>query len=341
MQERHSISDVTAYATQAFRLAGVRASQAQSAAEILVLAEAMGIGTHGLSRVRVYIDSIAAGGINPTARITATAPAPALCHIDGQNGLGPAVANHARLAAQKAARACGIGAAFVKGGNHLGALAPHLFLAAEAGFAAFVTTNTAPMIAPAGGREARIGNNPVGIAIPHPDGQHLLLDLALSVVARSRVRAAAESGQQIPESWATDVDGHPTTDPAKAMQGLMRAIGGDKGALLALGFDLMTGALSGSGILDEIPSKAAQPDKPQNLGQMIILIDVAHLSGAEPLGQRLDSAREILAATPGRDPSHPPRLPGERALAQLRDARENGLVLPRALLGEIRALAKP
>lgn len=318
---------------------GVRQADADMAAASLVLAEAMGIATHGLSRVRVYTDRIAAGGIDPGADIAVASPAPALRLIDGANGLGPAVAETARQAAVEAARSCGIGAAFVRNGNHLGALAPCLYLSAEAGMASIVTSTTAPMIAPAGGREPRIGNNPLGLAIPDPDGLHVMLDMALSVISRSRVRAAAGEGHAIPESWATDADGRPTTDPARAMEGLMRAIGGDKGASLALCLDLMVSALSGAAMLNEIGTAAKEPGKAQKVGHLFVLIDATAMLPEAERRERMQRARDIVTDTAPVDPNRPPRMPGARALAALADARLNGLALEAGLLEDLRRIA--
>lgn len=327
-----------ALATQAFLRAGVGEAAAGETANALTLTEAMGISTHGLSRVRNYVQRIRAGGIDPQAKPEIQVPAPALRHIDGKNGLGPAIAESARAATQDAAAAFGIGAGFVRGANHLGALAPYLYRAAEAGFAAIMTTNTAPMIAAPGGKAALIGNNPVGIAIPHPDGQHVILDMALSMVSRSRLRAAAEAQQPVPDSWAMDADGNPTTDPSLAIHGLMRAIGGGKGAHLALCLDLLAGALSGAGMLDEIPAAADQPQSPQNLGQMFILIDAEKLLPKGERRRRLARARDIITGS-GTDRAAPPRLPGARTLECLCKARREGLVVAPGLLRDLNALA--
>jgi LDH2 family malate/lactate/ureidoglycolate dehydrogenase len=174
---------------RAFQRVGMLPDMAEDAAEMLVLAELMGIGTHGLSRVESYVARLRDGGVNPKARPVIAAPAPALRHVDGQNGLGAAVAIRATRAAMDAARDVGMGAAFCHASSHLGALAPQLLHAAEAGFAAIFVTNTSPMIAPQGGRSAVIGNTPLGIALPDPEGQHVILDFAMSVAARSKVRA--------------------------------------------------------------------------------------------------------------------------------------------------------
>jgi LDH2 family malate/lactate/ureidoglycolate dehydrogenase len=143
--------EARALATRAFVRLGVAEGLAADAAEVLTLAEMMGIATHGLARVALYAERIAVGGIDPRAAPVIMAPAPALRQVDGRAGLGPGVARAALRAAMEAARSVGIGAAFVKGGSHLGALAPYLWLAAEGGFACVMSTTTSAMIAPAGG----------------------------------------------------------------------------------------------------------------------------------------------------------------------------------------------
>ncbi|GAA5071556.1 Ldh family oxidoreductase [Roseibacterium beibuensis] len=335
-----SETEARALAARAFCIAGVDPEAAEAAADALVLAEMMGIATHGLSRVAVYRDRIAAGGIDPTARPVVTAPAPALRHVDGRNGLGPAIARAALDAAMEAARDTGLGAAFVRGGNHLGALVPYLWRATEAGFAALITTNTAPMIAPPGGREARIGNNPLGIGVPNPGGVPVLLDIALSVAARSKVRAAARGGRAIPETWATDILGRPTTDPTAAMDGLMQAIGGAKGANLALCLDLLSAGLSGATMLGAVTNSAREPGREQDLGQLVLVIDAARLMPPETLSARMNRASGDLTNSAPVDPARPVRLPGARAVQSLKTARERGLGLSPEILSGLRAMAE-
>ena len=320
----------------AFVRAGVAPRDADVAGHVLAEAEGMGIVTHGLSRVETYVGRIAAGGIDPRAEVFVEAPAPALRRIDGANALGPILAERARLAASEAARSCGAGVAVVRRASHVGALAPFLLRAAADGFAAILTTNTAPMLAPAGGREATIGNQPLGLAVPDPGGPHLILDMALSTVSRSRVRAAARAGKPIPADWATDADGRPTTDPARAMSGILRAIGGDKGANLALGLDMMLATLAGAAMLSEITNAAETPDRPQGLGLMVVLVDADRLLPTGARARRLEDARAILSGTARQDENVPLRLPGDRAIMRLARAREVGLDLTDECLAMLR-----
>jgi LDH2 family malate/lactate/ureidoglycolate dehydrogenase len=331
--------EARALATRAFERAGVAEAAASDAAEILTLAQMMGIDTHGLGRVAGLIERMRVGGINPGANVSVSSPAPALRHVDGQNGLGPAVARLALAKAMDAAQESGIGACFCMGANHLGALAPYLWIAAEAGFAAIVTTNTAAMIAPAGGRLPQLGNNPLGIGMPYPGGDPVLLDMALSVVSRSRVRNAAQAGTPIPDTWGSNSDGRPTTDAAAALDGMLLPIGGYKGAGLALGLDLLAGVLSGASFLGDVPTVARQPDAEQNLGHMFILIDAQRLMSDSNLAARMASVVAMIEGTPPVDADQPVRLPGARAVASLRQSQAEGVPLDQGLLAELRSLA--
>lgn len=326
-------------AARAFARAGVAQAPALTAARFLARAEAMGVPTHGLIRVAQYCDRIAAGGVDPAAEIRVETLAPALMRLDGGGGLGPVVAGRALEAAAAAARRAGVAAVFCRGGGHFGAIAPYLWEAAEAGFAAVVTTTTAPMIAPAGGRAPRLGNTPLGIGVPGPEGDHVLCDMALSVAARARIRRAADAGEPIPESWATDAEGRPTADPRAALAGVLLAIGGDKGATLSLMLDLLAAGLSGARLAWEGPDAVAAPGARQDLGHLFLLIDAAALTPPEAWGARLSTIRADLAATPPRAGGGPVRMPGDRAVAALRAARRGGLVLPPALLADLRARA--
>lgn len=321
-----------------FRRAGVRADMAKDAATTLTMTQMMGIDTHGLARVASYVDRVKAGGVNANAVPQITEPAPALRLVDGQNGLGGAVGFRATQAAMEAARTVGMGAAFCRGSSHLGALSPHLYRATQAGFAAIITTNTSPMIAPAGGREPVIGNTPLGFAIPNPGGVPVLLDIALSVAARSKVRRAAEAGEAIPDTWATDADGHPTTDARAAIKGLMQAVGGTKGANMALCLDLLAGGLSGAAMLTDVPNANLRPGAVANVGHLFMVIDVSRLMAEDTLADRMAHARAMVENSSRIDPDTAIRLPGARAVASLRRAQAEGFDIAPDLVATLKSL---
>lgn len=332
-------TELEALAARALLAGGMRADDAAEAARILVLADLFGIRTHGVQRVAEYVGRVRAGGIDPQARPRIERVGGALMRVDGANGLGPLVASRALHAAMQAAHGAGIAAAFVRGSNHLGAVMPYCYIAARHGFASIIASNAAASIAPAGGRGARVGNNPLGIGVPRPGGDPVILDMAMSVAARARIRAAAKAGTPIPDGWATDPAGLPTTDPAAAMAGFLLAMGGHKGYGLALMVDMLAGVLSGAGFLTRVEAWDKAPEKPQDLGHVLILIDTTRLGLAETLAGRIDDFRAILHDTPPADPATPVRLPGEASMALHRQRLEQGVPVAAEDLARLREIA--
>ena len=204
-----------------------RPGDAEDAARILVYADMFGISTHGVERILSYGERLKIGGITARPAITATPLTPSMISVEGDNGLGPFVRHvHPLEAAMEAAATNGLALALVKGSNHFGPICPYSYIAAKHGFATLIGSNATTTIAPWGGSEAKLGNNPFGFGLPNPGGDPIMLDMAMSVVARAKIRNAAKAEQPIPDSWATDRDGNPTTDPAEALNGFLQPVGG-------------------------------------------------------------------------------------------------------------------
>lgn len=332
-------AELSALAARAFVGLGIPAPEAAAAARVLVLADLFGHHTHGVERIVSYGERIELGGINRKARVAVEAVAPAVARVDGDNGLGPVVGMRALHAAIDAARTHGIGAAFARGSNHFGAIAPYCYIAAEQGFASIVGSNATSTIAPTGGREARLGNSPMGFGIPNPDGEPVILDMAMSVVARAKIRDALKRGEAIPDTWATDREGRPTTDPEAALEGFLQPIGGYKGYGLALIVDLFAGLLSGASYLTHVKSWSDEPGSPQDLGHFFIAIDATRLGGAEWLRGRMEDFVRLLHDTPPADPRRPVMLPGEIEAGHMARQRREGIELEDGLAEKLAAYA--
>ncbi|MBX3715734.1 MAG: Ldh family oxidoreductase [Burkholderiales bacterium] len=326
-------------ATRALAGLGLEAGDAADCARILVLGELMGLSTHGVGRIESYGERIDLGGIKARPAIRVERVAPAMARVDGDNGVGPLVGMRALEAAMALARETGVGAVFARASNHFGPVAPYSLIAAEAGFASIIGSNATTTIAPTGGREARLGNSPVGFCVPNPGGRPVILDMALSMVARAKIRNAARRGEAIPPTWATDRDGNPTTDPKAALDGFLLPIGGHKGYGLALIVDLFAGLLSGAAFLTRVSSWSENPEAPQDLGHFFLLIDASRLGPADWLAARMRDFAAILHDTPPADPAAPVLLPGEIELDRLDLHRRDGLALDPALLARLEALA--
>ena len=311
----------------AFKNLGLTAENAADVVRILVLADLFGLSTHGLSRIESYGSRIEVGGINANANVSIQKPAAGLRLVDGDNGIGPLVGMHALRAAMDAARECGIGMAFARQSNHFGPISPYGLIAAEAGFASIIGSNATTTIAPWGGTDARVGNSPIGFAVPNPTGMHFLLDMAMSVVARAKIRNALKAGGDIPESWATDASGRPTNSPKEALDGFLLPIGGHKGYGLALMVDLFAGLLSNAAYLTHVKSWVDAPDEPQNLGHFFILIDTRRLGSTQWLTERMNDFASILHGSPPADEARPVIQPGEIELNNLARQKKDGVTI--------------
>ncbi|MES2184874.1 MAG: Ldh family oxidoreductase [Pseudomonadota bacterium] len=319
--------------SRAFQGLGLRPADAARVAKILVMADLFGLSTHGLSRVESYGERLISGGIKQQPNLSAESVAPALVKVDGDNGVGPLVGLYALDAAMEAARKYGVGVALARGSNHFGPISPYSLIAAEAGFASIIGSNATTTIAPWGGSDARLGNSPLGFGVPHPGGDPFLLDMAMSVVARAKIRNAFKRGEAIPDTWATDKGGRPTTDPAAALDGFLLPIGGHKGYGLALLVDMFAGLLSDAAYLTHVKSWVDAPDEPQNLGHFFILLDTTKLGSTKWLADRMADFANILHASAPAEAGKPVIVPGEIELGKMRRQREAGVVLDATTLG--------
>ena len=289
-------SDLHALGKRAFQKLGMGDKESDDVVRILVLADLFGLSTHGLSRIESYGDRLKIGGINARPNIRIEHLAPAMIGVDGDNGVGPLVGMRTLDVAIEAAAEFGIAIAFARGSNHFGPISPYSLIAAEKGFASIIGSNATTTIAPWGGSDARLGNSPLGFGVPNPGGAPFLLDMAMSVVARAKIRNAFKRGEKIPDTWGTDIKGNPTSDPKAALDGFLLPIGGHKGYGLALMVDLFAGLLSNAGYLTHIQSWQDAPGEPQNLGHFFILIDTKRLGSSEWLSARMIDFANILTS---------------------------------------------
>ena len=337
--ETIDVPPLTQLATDALRRAGVSAEDAEISARVLVDAETMGIGTHGVIRIPQYVDRVHRGGVDANASIRIHRKAPSLAIVDGADGLGTAVGGRALAAALDMAADTGIAWVGCRHSNHCGAMAPYALRACDAGLVLVAGTNASTTMIPWGGSERRMGNNPLCIAAPCGDGAHVILDMAMSVAARGKIRAAHAAGTAIPEGWAVDAAGQPTTDPAEALAGSLLAVGGYKGSGLSLAVDMLSGVLTGATFLTDISSWSEEPGVPSGLGHFFLLVDPGRLLGSQAFAAAMERFKEIVAGTPRADAATPVLLPGQREQERRRAALRDGVDLPRELLAAIRKLA--
>lgn len=338
--ESVEVASLMRLAVDALRFAGVTPDDAACSAAILVDADTMGIATHGVVRVPEYAHRLRIGGVDAKAVVDIDRRSPALAIVDGNNALGTVVGTRALETALDLVTADGIAYVGCRNSNHLGALAPYALRACDAGCLLIAGTNASTTMAPWGGREARIGNNPLCIAAPSADGEHFILDMAMSVAARGKIRAALRRGDPIPQDWAVDASGRPTTDAQAALEGLLRPVGGHKGSGLSMAVDILSGVLSGAGFLANVSSWSQNPAAPSRIGHFFVVVDPDRLIGSGALAEAMREFKQTVLDTPAADDSKPVMLPGQIEQARRRAAMENGVPIPADLLDRLKSLAR-
>lgn len=308
--------------------AGASAGNAAAVATALVAAELDGIASHGLSRLPFYADQALSGKVDGRAEPELSRPAPAVLRVDARNGFAfPAIAAGLE-AAEAAARETGAVALAVGNSHHCGVLGHAVERSAAKGLFALAFANTPAAIAAWGGARGLFGTNPIAFACPRRDGAPLVVDLSMSVAARGKILVAAATGEAIPEGWALDRAGRATTDAQSALGGTMVAIGGAKGAALALVVELLAAALTRSHFGFEASSFFEAEGPPPQVGQLFLLLDPAPFGGAAVLA-RIEVLCAAMLAEEG------VRLPGDRRLASRARLARDGIALPAALHREL------
>lgn len=321
-----------------FAACGMRADDADLLAGTLVRADLRGIHSHGTLRVPDYVAKLTTGGVDPQGRPRVVRARGATAVVDGGNSMGQVGGTFAMREAIARARDHGIGAAALRGSNHCGAMDWYAMLAADAGMVGIATTQALPTMAPLGGADKIVGINPLGIALPARRHPPFVLDIAFGATAHGKMRVYAQKGAALPDGWALDADGVPTTDAAKALAGLIRPIGEHKGVGMAMAMGMLASLLAGAGYGLEtgnmVDGAIAGAD-----GQFFAAIDVAAFEDPEHFRARVDGIIDQIHGSRRAPGVERLLVPGEmEARFEAQYGRE-GIPLNDATLADIAAAA--
>lgn len=310
--------------------AGVPEATAASVAAALVAAEAEGQAGHGFSRVADYLAQVRSGKIRAAAVPRLDQVAPALAVVDAGHGFAYPALDLATDAAARMAREQGTGSVAVTRSHHCGALSVQVEKIARTGAVALMFANTPPAIAPWGARAPLFGTNPIAFACPAGGDAPFVADLSVSQVARGKIMNARKRGEPIPEDWALDAEGRPTTDPEAALSGSMRPLGGAKGTVLAMIVEILAAGVTGANLSPRVSSFFEAEGDPPGTGQLLIAIRPPNPDG---LAERMRLLIGMIAEAEGA------RLPGERRRRAIEAAEREGLSVPLAYLEPLRGLS--
>ncbi|HQU68925.1 MAG TPA: Ldh family oxidoreductase [Albidovulum sp.] len=331
---------LTDYATAMFLSAGMSREDAALIAGDLVKANLRGVDSHGVSRIPMYLERLRRGLVNPRPEVKVTKVAGAVAAVDGDNGMGFIPSHIAMNAACDIAGEMGIGLAGVHRSTHFGMGACYALRAIERGYISLIFTNSSPAIAMWGGRTSFLGASPIAAGIPGGKHPPYVMDMAMTVIARGKIRLAAMKGDAIPEGLALDVDGNPTTDAAKAFEGVCLPFGGVKGSVLGTLMDLLSGVLTGANFGGDVKSLYFDHSEPQNVGHLFFAIRPDLFLSMDDFGARMDEFYARIKALPRAAGVDEIMLPGEPEQRREDQRRRDGIPVTANVIADLTAEGK-
>ena len=340
------------FAARAYEAAGMPPEHARDAAEALVDADGHGTSTHGLKNLRRYALDVKEGKLNPTPNIRVVGGGKAGVVMSADNALGHVAAYAGMRKAIELAREYGTGTVIVRDSNHYGHSGFWASLPVRQNMIGFAITNATAGIAPWGGMEPLLGNNPPSWAIPTrvaapatplAPGEYepVFLDIALSVVAGNRLDIYRRRGEPIPEGWALDKDGNPTTDPtARQHGGTLAPIAGYKGTGLAAVLSMITSFLAAAPFDTERTDPATGERIPGRTGHWFAAYDVAQFVDLETFARNVRETRDRIRSSPPKAGVERVYAPGDIENAKAGQARAAGIPLEQFTLDDLAWLAE-
>ncbi len=252
---------------------GIPVKDAETVVDCFITADNYGVTSHGMAIFQSHLNKIINNGYNPTPDLEILRETSSFAIIDGDNGMGPVVADYCMNYAVKKSRESGIFTVLSPNNNTFGPAFYYPLKAAEKGVIGFICSNSPAQMPPMGGIEKMLGTNPFSVVIPVKDSEPIIIDMATSVVAKSKFKEYKSQGKSLPMGWALDELGNPTTDPDEGMRGSVLPMAGFKGYSIAMLIDILAGALSGAAFLNNVGRFYSPENTPMNVGFYIVAID--------------------------------------------------------------------
>jgi LDH2 family malate/lactate/ureidoglycolate dehydrogenase len=322
-----------------YQSAGMPEQDAWLAADTLIQADLWGHQSHGLLRLGWYYARLQSGAMRALTNTSMVVDAGAISVMDGHDGVGQVITRRAVDEAVSRAKKHGVGVVSVRNSNHFGTCMYYTRIGAEQGCVMVLMSNAGPNMAPWGGLKKKIGTNPWSIAVPGGAHGPVVMDMANSGVARGKIYLANKRRESIPDHWAIDARGHPTTDPKAALEGFILPMAGHKGYVMGTMVDILSGVLSGSQFLDGVHGPY-DPVNRSGAGHFMVALDVAAF---QPLGEfnaRMEEYLTSLKDVPLAAGHKQVFYPGEMEKIADAENRQLGLLLPTDTLEDVARVAK-
>jgi LDH2 family malate/lactate/ureidoglycolate dehydrogenase len=339
------------FTKEVFIRVGMPPEDAQTEAEVLIWANLRGVDSHGVLRIPWYISNVDRGIMNPRPDIRVLKETPATLVIEADQAFGPVVTVFAMRKAMEKAKEVGLGWAFICNHTHQGAMGYYSQMAANNDMAGLVFVCSPPNMAPYGARAAGIANNPITIAVPAKRYRVMFLDMATSVAARGKIWLAVDKGVPIPEGWALDKEGNPTTDPNQAA--IFLPVAGPKGSGLALMFECLGSVMISNPLLEPVllgrkaqsepqETKGSHPDYvPRPVQNSVVAaIDIGTFTDVESYKEHIDNLISGLKALPKAEGFTEIFVPGEPEERTFEERSRHGIPLPEGTIRNLRSVAE-
>lgn len=320
-----TIRELTDMVTAIFRRSGFSDPQAQAMAAIIAAGETDGCKSHGIYRIDGCLRTVKAGKVNPAAQPTLTDDGTAIIRVDAKGGFSPAAFRLGLPSLAERAQQQGIAAMVINSCTHFSALWPEVEALAELGLAGIAMCPSYATVAPTGGSQPLLGTNPLAFGWPRRDGPPYIFDFATSVAARGEIELHRIAGTPLPEGWAVDADGQPTTDPEKALAGAMMPFGGHKGSAISTMIELLAGVMIGDLTSPEALQWLGTTALAPQHGELVIAFSPDRFSAGRP-GDPLARAENLFDAIVGQGA----RLPSQRRFAARKVSQAQGITLSEA-----------
>ena len=324
------------WTSRIFRAEGLKNDDADLVADTLVTADARGVYSHGVLRISIYAKRIERGCVNVAASPELVVSNGATGIVEGHNVMGQSVGAFAMKVALAKAQEFGVSFVAARGSNHYGACAYYTMMALPENMIGIsASIGGGNLMAPWGGTDARVGNNPFSIAIPALNRHAVVLDMAQSVVAKGKIVMATKTKTSIPETWAFDTHGQPTTNAQEGLKGTIRPIADYKGYGLAVMVGFLSSVISNAAIGSTLKDVYEDFSGGLNKGQLFAAVDLSRMGDVAAFKERIDQQIDFIKGSPLAAGAEEIYLPGELEARAWDTALCEGILYPVEVIEEI------
>ncbi|MFQ5995998.1 MAG: Ldh family oxidoreductase [Dehalococcoidales bacterium] len=317
---------------------GMPPKDAETEAEVLIWANLRGVDSHGVLQIPFYLQEVDGGYMKPKPNIQVLQETATTMVIEGDLAFGAVVTVFAMNKIIEKAKDTGVSWGFIRNTSHQGAIGYYSLMAAKKDMAGITFTCTPPGMVPYGAKVAGVDNSPIAIAVPARRHRQVILDMATSVTALGKITLAKDKGIPIPEGWAVDKDGRPTTDPKQAAA--LLPVGGPKGSGLALMFECLSSVMIGNPLLEPVLQGTMKSEGHQIQNSVVVAIDISTFTDIEDYKDHIDNLVEAIKSLPKANGFSEILFPGERGNRTYDDRLQNGIPLPEGTMRRLRSVAE-